>query len=64
MTNAEKIRSMKDEELENFIFMLLNCGVNIARETSDIGCRGCVFPFCEVGIKNRVINWLKSEVEE
>ena len=59
MTNADKIRSMSDEELEVLINKIKMCGGLIRTEESSIECHGCKDGFC-----CNVKEWLQSEVEE
>lgn len=61
-TNADRIRSMSDEELEEFMQKAVFCGVLIGREESSKECRGCKLPFCCADRK--YMKWLQSEVEE
>lgn len=59
-TNADRIRSMSDEELDEFMQKAVFCGGLIAREESSAECRGCELPFCS----RKYIEWLQSKVEE
>ena len=57
-TNADRIRSMSDEELYNFIEKVKMCGGLIRTEETSSECRGCGDGFC-----CNVMQWLKSEVK-
>lgn len=59
-TNADRIRSMSDEEPNEFMRKAVFCGGLIAREESSAECRECELPFCS----GKYIEWLQSEVEE
>jgi hypothetical protein len=59
MTNADKIRSMSDEELAEYIF-----GVSVGSAP----CVKCIddCDFCELSdedCKKKTLEWLKSEAE-
>lgn len=58
MSNADRIRSMTDEELYNFIEKAKMCGGLLRTEESSSECRGCKDGFC-----CNVLQWLKSESE-
>lgn len=54
-TNADRIRSMLDEELAEFIIKVRDC-------CSTNYCEGC--PFGKNGCsKNKICEWLQSEAE-
>lgn len=57
-TNADRIRSMSDEELYNFIEKAKMCGGLLRTEETSSECRGCDGDFC-----CNVMQWLQSEVE-
>lgn len=57
-TNADRIRSMSDEELYNFIEKVKMCGGLVRTEETSSECRGCCDGFC-----CNVLQWLKSEVK-
>ena len=57
-TNADRIRSMTDEELYSFIEKAKMCGGLLRTEESSSECRGCKDGFC-----CNVLQWLKSEAE-
>lgn len=55
ITNADRIRSMLDEELAEFIIKVRDC-------CSTNYCEGC--PFGKNGCsKNKICEWLQSEAE-
>ena len=59
-TNAERIRSMSDEELADYIF-----GVSVHEKPCVLCSDDC--DFCELTdeeCKNRTLKWLQSEAEE
>lgn len=59
MTNADRIRSMSDEELADYIF-----GVSVHEKPCVLCSDDC--DFCELTdeeCKNRTLEWLQSEVE-
>ena len=59
-TNADRIRSMSDEELADYIF-----GVSVHEKPCVLCSDDC--DFCELTdeeCKNRTLEWLQSEVEE
>lgn len=58
-TNADMIRGMRNDELEELINKIKECGGHIARETSSEACVGC-----NRGICGNVREWLESEVSE
>lgn len=60
-TNADKIRSLSDEELALFMERAVFCGGLLRAEESSIRCRGCALPFCCTG---QYIDWLKREEME
>ena len=58
-TNADRIRSMSDEELADYIF-----GVSVNEKPCVLCSDDC--DFCELTdeeCKNRTLEWLQSEVE-
>lgn len=60
MTQADRIRSMSDEELADYIF-----GVSVHEKPCVLCSDDC--DFCELTdeeCKNRTLKWLQSEVEE
>lgn len=58
MTNAEKIRSMTDEELANFISNITNqCESNTSCNQH---CDGCWEEYCNL---EKGLQWLQSEAE-
>lgn len=57
-TNADRIRSMTDEELYNLIEKVKMCGGLLRTEESSSECRGCKDGFC-----CNVLQWLKSDSE-
>lgn len=59
MTNADKIRSMTDEELARVLKKAFNCGGLIAMNQSYTECRGCKAGYC-----CNIDDWLKAESEE
>jgi hypothetical protein len=54
-TNADRIRSMSDEELAEFFARRSPC--NYYCNYKDISCMG-------IGCKQGILEWLKSEVKE
>ena len=58
MTNADRIREMSNEELEQLINKAKFCGGLIERESTSEECHGCKDGFC-----CDVKGWLQSEVE-
>ena len=59
-TNADRIRSMSDEELADYIF-----GVSVHEKPCVLCSDDC--DFCELTdeeCKNKTLKWLQSEVEE
>ena len=59
ITNADRIRSMSDEELADYIF-----GVSVHEKPCVLCSDDC--DFCELTdeeCKNRTLEWLQSEVE-
>ena len=58
ISNADRIRSMSDEELAELINKVKMCGGLIRTEESSIECHGCKDGFC-----CNVKEWLQSEVE-
>ena len=60
-TNADQIRAMSDEELEEFMQKVVFCSILAKRDESTAECRGCKMPFCCT--ERRYIEWLQSEVE-
>lgn len=59
MTNADRIRSMTDEELARVLKKAFNCGGLIAMNQSSTECRGCKAGYC-----CNIDDWLKAESEE
>lgn len=60
ISNADRIRSMSDEELADYIF-----GVSVHEKPCVLCSDDC--DFCELTdeeCKNRTLKWLQSEVEE
>lgn len=57
-SNADRIRSMSDEELYNLIEKVKMCGGLLRTEESSSECKGCKDGFC-----CNVLHWLKSEAE-
>ena len=57
-TNADRIRSMSDEELYNLIEKVKMCGGLLRAEESSSECKGCKDGFC-----CNVLYWLQSEAE-
>lgn len=60
MTNADRIRSMNDEELADYIF-----GVSVHEKPCVLCSDDC--DFCKLTdeeCKNKTLEWLQSEVEE
>lgn len=53
-TNADRIRSMSDEELAEFLSHYMSCGYCDARNKEQ-GCKDC---------KAELLQWLKSEAKE
>ena len=58
MTNADRIREMSNEELEQLINKAKFCGGLIERESASEECHGCKDGFC-----CDVKGWLQSESE-
>ena len=54
-TNADRIRSMSDEELAEFFSEKMDCAPCPASEEVECGCDRCV---------DLIKEWLKREVEE
>lgn len=59
MTNADRIRSMTDEELTRVLKKAFNCGGLIAMNQSSTECRSCKAGYC-----CNIDDWLKAESEE
>lgn len=57
-TNADRIRAMSDEELENLLNKAVFCGGLVRSEQSSAECKGCSYPFCSPG---KYVEWLKRE---
>ena len=57
LTNGDKVRSMSDEKLAEFIKQAVYCGGLINESKSSELCQNCIMPFCV-----DVIQWLKTEV--
>ena len=58
-TNADRIRSMTDEELAIVLKKVLFCGGLIVTNQSSTECRGCKDGYC-----CNIDDWLKAESEE
>lgn len=54
-TNADRIRSMSDEELAEFFLEKMDCALCPASEEVECGCDRCL---------ENIKEWLQSEVEE
>ena len=54
-TNADRIRSMTDEELARVLKKAFNCGGLIAMNQSSTECRGCKSGYC-----CNIDDWLKA----
>ena len=59
MTNADRIRSMTDEELALVLKKAFHCGELIAMNQSTAECVGCKDGYC-----CNIDDWLKAESEE
>lgn len=70
MTNADKIRSMTDEELETFLSKILNSGIewfwawscNICKAEHDGTCPSGEYGGC-IKMDGEIQDWLKAEAE-
>lgn len=58
-TNADMIREMSDDELDEFLGKAIFCGGLIERECTSSMCHGCKLPFCQ-----NIKGWLKEEVAD
>ncbi|MEE1255583.1 MAG: hypothetical protein UHN47_03605 [Lachnospiraceae bacterium] len=59
-TNADRIRGMTDEELENLLNKAVFCGGLVRSEQTSAECKGCSYPFCS---PERYVEWLKKEID-
>ena len=63
MTNADKIRTLTDNELEDLIEKIINCVTMVENNIPDLNCRKCNLPFCDPR-SGVVKEWLQAEYRQ